>query len=139
MSDNDFTRRAFVGTSAALAAAAIEGSRTPAVLGRLGARWRHVRERAAAGIEEVSISELQSGLQSGAYTARSLVEQYFARIDSMDQSGPALNHIIERNPDALMIADQKDTERKSGTKALGPLHGIPILVKDKISEFRRYA
>lgn len=130
MSDDDLTRRAFVGASAAIAVAAVETSRVPSFLRHPAAR--RSRGDTAAGIEEVSIVELQNGLQSGAYTARSLVEQYFARIDSMDQSGPALNHIIERNPDALMIADQKDTERKSGKALLGPLHGVPILIKDNI-------
>jgi amidase len=133
MSEDDLSRRAFVGASAAIAVAAFETPRVPDVLRHAGAGWsRGAEKAAAAGVEEVSIVELQSGLQSGAYTARSLVEQYFARIDSMDQSGPALNHIIERNPDALMVADQKDTERKSGKTPLGPLHGIPILIKDNI-------
>lgn len=132
MSDKDLTRRAFVGTSAAMAVAALETSRTSHVLRHLAPHRDRLEREPAAGIEELSITELQSGLQSGTYTARSLVEQYLARIDSMDQKGPALNHIIELNPDALMIADQKDTERKSGKTALGPLHGIPILVKDNI-------
>ena len=132
MSDDDLTPRAFVAASAAIAVAAFETSRAVDVARHGGRWWRGERHAATAGIEEVSIAELQNGLQSGAYTARSLVEQYFARIDSMDQSGPALNHIIERNPDALRIADQKDTERKSGKTPLGPLHGIPILIKDNI-------
>jgi amidase len=131
MSDNDLSRRAFVGASAAIAVAALETSGTRNFAGATGAR-RHGREEEPTGIEEVSLSDLQTGLQAGTYTARSLVEQYTARIESMDQKGPALNHIIELNPDALMIADQKDTERKSGKTSLGPLHGIPILIKDNI-------
>ena len=86
---------------------------------------------AAFELEEATIADLQSGMSSGKYTARALVEQYLTRIDSLDHKGPALNHIVELNPDALAIADQLDTERKSG-KTRGPLHGIPVLIKDNI-------
>jgi amidase len=129
MSDDDLTRRAFVGTSAAIAVAAIETSRVPMLIrstARKGERADHME-----GIEELTITDLQNGLRAGTYTARSLVEQYLARIESMDQKGPALNHIIELNPDALTIADQRDAERKAG-RAVGPLHGLPILIKDNI-------
>ena len=131
MSDNDLTRRAFVGTSAAMAVAALETSRGAHVLRHLAPHRDRLEREPYAGVEELGITELQRGLESGTYTARSLVEQYLARIESMDQKGPALNHIIELNPDALTIADQRDTERKSG-KTAGPLHGIPILIKDNI-------
>src|SRR5690242_724803 len=50
----------------------------------------------------------------------------------MDKQGPTLNHVLEINPDALMIADQRDAERKAGKPGRGPLHGIPILIKDNI-------
>src|SRR5690348_1329467 len=129
MFDDQLTRRAFVGTSAALAVAAIETSRAPDVVRRFGIS--EAQAETEASIEEATITDLQSGLQSGAYTVRSLVEQYLARIESMDQKGPALNHIIELNPDALTIADQRDAERKGG-KSIGPLHGMPILIKDNI-------
>jgi amidase len=82
-------------------------------------------------LEDKTITELQEGLASGRWTARSLTEQYFARIEELDKQGPTLNHVLERNPDALTIADQLDNERKAG-KTRGPLHGIPILVKDNI-------
>jgi amidase len=84
-----------------------------------------------AGVEELSITELQTGLASGAYTARSLVEQYLARIEALDQRGPALNHVIEVNPEAVTIAEALDAERRGG-RVRGPLHGIPILVKDNV-------
>jgi amidase len=92
--------------------------------------------RATTGIapfelEETSILELQAGLQSGKFTARSLAQQYLARIDEIDKRGPAINAILQTNPDALSIADRCDAERKSG-KLRGPLHGIPILIKDNI-------
>ena len=69
-------------------------------------------------LEEITISELQEGMKSGRFTARSLVEQYSARIDEVDtphknKRGPAVNAIIEMNPDALSIADSLDAERKA--------------------------
>jgi len=82
-------------------------------------------------LEEVTVADLQQGLASGKYTARSLVETYLGRIDALDKHGPAVNSIIELNPDALAIADRLDRERKE--KGLrGPLHGIPVLIKDNI-------
>jgi amidase len=83
-------------------------------------------------LEEATIADLQDGMAVGTYTARSIVEQYLARIDAMDKRGPAVNAIIELNPDALAIADALDAERKlKGPR--GPLHGIPILIKDNIA------
>ncbi|PYX83793.1 MAG: amidase [Acidobacteria bacterium] len=82
-------------------------------------------------LDEISISELQDGMKSGEYTAHSLAEKYLGRIQSLDKQGPAINSIIEINPDALAIADAMDKERHSG-KLRGPLHGIPTLIKDNI-------
>ena len=82
-------------------------------------------------LDEVTIADLQDGMKSGKYSARSIAEKYLARIDAIDKKGPAINAIIELNPDALQIADAMDKERKSG-KVRGPLHGIPILIKDNI-------
>jgi len=70
-------------------------------------------------------------MKSGRFTARSLVEKYSARIEEVDKRGPALNSIIEMNPDALAIADTLDQERKAKGPR-GPLHGIPVLIKDNI-------
>ena len=81
--------------------------------------------------EEITITQLQDGMKSGKYTARSLAEQYLARIDAVDKKGPAVNAIIELNPDALAIAESLDKERRGG-KVRGPLHGIPVLIKDNI-------
>src|SRR5208283_4067034 len=81
--------------------------------------------------DEMTISDLQDGMKSGRFTARSLVEKYSARIDEIDKHGTAVNSVLELNPDALSIADALDQERKSkGTR--GPLHGIPVLIKDNI-------
>ncbi|UOR07531.1 amidase [Hymenobacter aerilatus] len=82
-------------------------------------------------LHEATLSELQQQLQSGQRTARSLVELYQQRIKAIDQSGPTLRSVIELNPDALRLADQLDQERKAG-KVRGPLHGVPVLIKDNI-------
>src|SRR6202162_1005775 len=82
-------------------------------------------------LDELTISELQEGMKSGKFTARALVEKYSSRIDEIDKSGPAINSIIEMNPDALSIADALDHERKAKGPR-GPLHGIPVLIKDNI-------
>ena len=83
-------------------------------------------------LEEATIAELQARMQSGQETSRSLVDKYIARIEAIDRSGPALHSVIELNPDARTVADQLDAERKS-RGARGPLHGIPILIKDNIA------
>src|ERR1700741_2186331 len=82
-------------------------------------------------LDEVTIPELQDGMKSGKLTARSLAEKYSARIDEIDKRGPAVNAIIELNPDAFAIADALDQERKAKGPR-GPLHGIPVLIKDNI-------
>jgi amidase len=82
-------------------------------------------------LDEISIDELQQGMQSGKFTARVIAEKYLTRIDAIDKHGPALNSVIETNPDALAIADDLDKQRKEkGPRS--PLHGIPILIKDNI-------
>jgi len=75
---------------------------------------------------------LQEGMRSGKYTARHLCELYLARIEAIDRRGPTLRAVIETNPDVLTIAGQLDQERKAG-KLRGPLHGIPVLIKDNIA------
>jgi amidase len=82
-------------------------------------------------LDEITIPELQDGMKSGKFTARALVEKYTARIDEIDKRGPAVNAIIELNPDAFAIADALDQERKAKGPR-GPLHGIPVLIKDNI-------
>ena len=81
-------------------------------------------------LEEITVAELQDGMKSGKFTAKSLVEKYTARAEDIDQR--TVNAIIEMNPDALSIADHLDRERKSKGPR-GPLHGIPILIKDNIA------
>jgi amidase len=80
---------------------------------------------------EPSIRELQQQMTSGPLTARELAVEYLKRIQALDRDGPALNSVIEVNPDTLHIADALDAERRAG-HTRGPLHGIPILIKDNI-------
>jgi amidase len=90
-----------------------------------------IPEIKAFDLDEIAIAELQDGMSSGRFTARSLVEKYSARIDEIDKHGPAVNSVIEMNPDALAIADALDQERKTKGPR-GPMHGIPVFIKDNI-------
>jgi amidase len=86
---------------------------------------------AAFEFEEATIGALQERMQSGALTARGLTAAYLARIEALDRKGPSLHSVIEANPDALAIAESLDTERKAKGPR-GPLHGIPVLLKDNV-------
>jgi amidase len=81
--------------------------------------------------EELTIEEIQEAFEMGVLTSKELVMYYFNRIAKYDQSGPKLNSILEINPDAIFIAEGLDHERKT-KGARGPLHGIPVLLKDNI-------
>ena len=83
-------------------------------------------------LEGASVEQLQQWMTSGRYTARRLVELYQQRIAAVDQGGPRINNVLELNPDAISIAEGLDAERKSG-RVRGPLHGIPVLIKDNIA------
>src|SRR5580658_552266 len=83
-------------------------------------------------LPEATIDQLQAKMASGEYSAVSITKLYLKRIDAIDRKGPALNAVIEINPDALTIAAAMDAERKAG-KVRGPLHGIPVLIKDNIN------
>src|SRR5262245_27213642 len=83
-------------------------------------------------LEEATIAELQDAMTAGRLTARRLAEMYLERIRRIDQHGPTIKSVLEINPDALTLADELDRERqKQGPR--GPLHGIPILIKDNIA------
>jgi amidase len=86
---------------------------------------------AAFELEEKTIDELASLMQSGHYTSRRITELYLARIDATNRKGPQLGAVIETDPDALAVADALDRERKQ-KGARGPLHGIPVLIKDNV-------
>jgi amidase len=133
------SRRGFVGTALAAGAVAATGFALPNVAvaedRNVGARAAHTGEAPtllAFALDEATIADLQRMIASGQYTSRSLCEAYMARIAEIDKAGPTLRAVIELNPDALTIADSLDTERKAG-KSRGPLHGIPVLIKDNIA------
>lgn len=130
-SETSINRRSFLGIAVAAAAAASLPRESASAAPAQTTEGRRAGIPAPFELEEKTIAELQAGLKSGRYTARSLVEQYLERIDSLDRRGPMLCHVIETNPYALGIADTLDAERKNG-KLRGPLHGIPVLVKDNV-------
>jgi len=95
--------------------------------------------RSGAGeppLEGDGIAELQRRMSAGELTSHALVQDYLDRIAAVDKAGPALNAVIELNPDALDLADRLDAERNAGT-VRGPLHGIPLLVKDNVDSADR--
>ena len=106
-----------------------------AVMGALGCGGRQriaEPERAlSSDISKLTVAELQAGLSTGDWSARSLSEACLNRIEALDKAGPALNSVIEINPDALEIAASLDAEREAGN-IRGPLHGLPVLLKDNI-------
>jgi amidase len=82
-------------------------------------------------LHETTIAELQEKMASGVLTAVAIAQLYLQRIAAIDKAGPKINAVIELNPDALSIAAALDAERKAG-KLRGPMHGIPVLIKDNI-------
>jgi amidase len=82
-------------------------------------------------LDEVTIADLAAGMASGKWTARAITEIYLNRIETIDRKGPALRSVIEANPDALALAEALDKERKAKGPR-GPLHGVPVLIKDNI-------
>jgi len=127
-------RRQFLhhGTQAAVAATLLPlAAGATASLSAAAAETPAFPSAADFDVVEASITDLQARLQSGKSTSRDLCQHYLDRIAKTDKQGPKLNAIIELNPDALSIADALDKERKAG-KVRGPLHGIPVLLKDNI-------
>jgi len=122
------TRRSFLqyGITATLI-----GGRPPSAISHQPAYDRRLTAagRAEFELEEFTIAQLQDSMRSGARTARSICTAYLARIAELD---PKLHAVLETNPDALRIADRLDAERKAG-HVRGPMHGIPVLVKDNIA------
>ena len=116
------TRRRFVGGGLATGAALMGGAVSP--FSRLGAATKEL-----ASWIEATIPELQGLMSAGALTSRELTAGYLNRIAALN---PLLGAVIETNPNAIAIAVQRDRERRSGN-VRGPLHGIPILLKDNIA------
>ena len=86
---------------------------------------------AADALDDLTIATAQAEIAAGRLTSRALTEHYLMRIRTLDADGPRVNSVIEINPDALALADAADSERGSG-RTFGPLHGMPILLKDNI-------
>jgi amidase len=133
LADRSFDRRTFfrygaVAGTVAASAGVLTGTPGPA----------SASERRSAAVaddfefSETSILELQAMMRGGGLTAEELTRAYLRRIAAIDHSGIRLNSVIETNPDALAIARSLDEERRGGTTR-GPLHGIPVLVKDNIA------
>ena len=146
-SPRDLTRRQFIGTGTAAGGALIlggaEGCFAPdagrnAAQGKAGAAVRADVPYPVSDfeLEEVSITVLHSGMVSGRWSSREITEFYLRRIEEIDRQGPTLRSIIETNPDALAIAEERDLEREAG-QVRGCLHGIPILLKDNIATHDR--
>jgi amidase len=131
MGGDHLDRRAFLGQAALLGAAAL--SQSP---WQHSTRWLRSLAPAHGGAEpfqfdEVSVAALQNEMQAGRLTSKAITEHYLQRIADLDRKGPALHSIIETNPDAVSVAEELDRERKvKGPR--GPLHGIPVILKDNI-------
>jgi amidase len=124
------TRRKFLQLTALAGAATL--TRPAIAATRSDAEATRVTRAKPFELDEVTITELQARLTSGKLSAVALAKKYLARISEIDNRGPALRSVLELNPDALSIAAALDRERKSkGSR--GPMHGIPVLIKDNIA------
>ncbi len=97
--------------------------------------WRYAPAHAAEApfnVVEASIADIQEAYRSGRLTAHALVQMYLDRIEAYDKHGPTINSVITLNPKALEDADKLDAEFKRTGKFVGPLHGIPVLIKDQV-------
>jgi len=120
------SRRSFLASSIAAGATSLAFPALP-----LAADREPARQPVPFELDELTITELQGGMKSGEFKSRSLVDSYLGRIAALDGQGPTLNAVIELNPEAQSIADRLDAERESRGPR-GPLHGIPVLIKDNI-------
>ncbi|AMW03893.1 amidase [Gemmatimonas phototrophica] len=129
MSDG-FSRRGFLATSSVAAAGlAVGASAAPAEASSVVENAPDQPKPFA--FDEATVGELTARMQRGSLTSRALTAAYLERIAAVDRAGPTLRSVIEVNPDALRIAEERDAERRAGT-IRGVLHGIPVLVKDNL-------
>jgi amidase len=127
------SRRAFVELGAVAAATAAVPGAARAAPARAA---RGAANQDPFPLAETTVAQLQEGMRAGRLTARGITQAYLERIAAMDRRGPTLRSIIETNPDALAIAERLDAERRQG-RVRGPLHGIPVVVKDNIDSHDR--
>jgi amidase len=120
-----FLQTSLLGGLATAILPALAGAREVAETSRPAAQVRTFE------LDELTIADLQAGMNSGRFSSRSLTEKYLARIQEIDRQGPTVNSVIEINPEAQAIAESLDRERKE-KKVRSPLHGIPVLIKDNI-------
>lgn len=125
MKRRSFIQSAAIG-SAAFSAAPLTGCQSQPKYGASTLPFQDEFE-----LKEITVDDLQQKLGDGTYTSRKIVEMYTRRIEAIDKTGPVLNSVIELNPDAISIAEQLDKERQDGA-VRGPLHGIPVMIKDNI-------
>ena len=128
MDRRDFLRLSAVGAAVGFGGNTSVGDRLVEIARVRGASPFRVP---AFELEEATLDDLQKWMASGRMTSRSITQLYLNRIAALDRKGPSLHHVIEVNPDALAIAASLDKERKAG-RVRGPLHGIPILLKDNV-------
>src|SRR3989442_854598 len=119
----ELSRRNFLQLGALAGAASLTGARP--------VRTARAEISAQGDLTAASVAELQAAMTAGQVTAFSLANAYVTRIATLDQSGPKVNSIIEVNPDAQAIAQKLDAERRAGM-VRGPLHGIPVVLKDNV-------
>ena len=131
MKRRDFLRRTAIGGSAFLITRTLSSAAT-----QTGVVPTRRNGRKSFVLEETTVAELQRGITSGRFTAAVLVRRYLKRIEELDRNGPRLKAVIELNPDALAIAEALDKERHAKGPR-GPLHGIPVLIKDNIDTHDR--
>ncbi len=130
-------RRRFIEASVTVGAAAVVGQAGTVEAKEITLEGVGAKVPAFA-FAEMTVAELQARMAKFTLTSRSLTKLYLTRIAAIDAAGPTLRSVIEVNPDALAIADRLDAERKGG-KVRGPLHGIPVLIKDNIDSADRMA
>ena len=128
---SDRTRREFLRLGAAGGALALAGPAAGAARPRRRSGRVGTAGPVAFEFEDATLEDLQRRMTAGALSARRLAAAYLARIDALDRQGPALRHVLETNPETLAIAEALDAERRAKGPR-GPLHGIPVLLKDNL-------
>ncbi|MEP6743995.1 MAG: amidase [Gemmatimonadota bacterium] len=135
LSRRDFLHATAVGVVASAALPGIARSQQPVAAVTSAHPPAAARGRAALGafeLDEATLADLQAGFASGRWTSRQVTQLYLDRIGAMDRQGPTLRAMLDLNPDAYADADAKDAERRAGGMPRGPLHGIPVVIKDNI-------